>query len=463
MRHDYKFMTEQTVSPRTGYRPGKSHIILVSAIAAGMLLGFSLIPTLAGANKSEDQIPVSVENSIKTAKVTESLSLPVEPQVNSLLLPLAEEEVANSLDWTEVKIKSGDSMAKIFSRLKISPQTLHTLTKLGKETRKLSKIKPGHILKFQIDENNQLHQLVYPYHITESLRITRVGTGYHAEILTKAIEKRVAHASGQIQSSLFLAGQAAGLSDRMTMEFANIFGWDVDFALDIRKGDYFTVIYEEDFLNGKKIKDGEILAAEFHNNGKTYQAIRYKDQHGHVEYYSPEGKSMRKAFLRSPVNFSRISSRFNLGRKHPILNKIRAHKGVDYAARAGTPIKATGDGKIVFKGRKGGYGKTIIIKHGSAYSTLYAHMRNYNKKSRVGSRVKQGQIIGYIGSTGLATGPHLHYEFRLNGRHRNPLTVRLPTAAPLPKEFRKDFKQKAEDLLAQLNLVKYNSVALLRE
>jgi len=465
MRHDYKFITEQTDSPRTGYRPGKSHIILVSAIAAGMLLGFSLIPTLAGANKTEDQVPVavSINKPLQTAKVSESLALPEAPHINSLSLPLANEEDLNQLDWTEVKIKSGDSMARIFSRLKISPQTLHTLTKLGKETRKLSKITPGHVLKFQLDDDNQLQQLVYPYSITESLKITKVGTSYHAEILTKAIEKRIAHASAEITHSLFLAGQAAGFSDRMTMEFANIFGWDVDFALDIRKGDYFTVIYEEDYLDGKKIKDGEILAAEFHNNGKTYQAIRYEDSKGNIEYYSPDGKSMRKAFLRSPVNFSRISSRFNLGRKHPILNKIRAHKGVDYAARAGTPIKATGDGKIIFKGRKGGYGKTIIIKHGSAYSTLYAHMRNYNKKSRVGSRVKQGQVIGYIGSSGLATGPHLHYEFRLNGNHRNPLTVRLPTASPLPRKYREDFKQKADDLLAQLNLVKNNSVALLSE
>jgi murein DD-endopeptidase MepM/ murein hydrolase activator NlpD len=172
--------------------------------------------------------------------------------------------------------------------------------------------------------------------------------------------------------------------------------------------------------------------------------------------------SMRKAFLRSPVEFSRISSRFSLGRKHPILNKIRAHKGVDYAARRGTPIKATGDGKIVFKGNKGGYGKTIIIKHGSAYSTLYAHMRSYNKRSRIGSRVKQGQVIGYIGSSGLATGPHLHFEFRVNGVHRNPLTVRLPKASPLPSKYRDDFNNKAENLLAQLNLIKTNTLASLQ-
>ncbi len=244
------------------------------------------------------------------------------------------------------------------------------------------------------------------------------------------------------------------------MELAAIFGWDVDFALDIRAGDSFTVVYEELYLNGEKLRDGDILAAEFNNRGKRYRAIRYQDPRGRTEYYSPDGKNMRKAFLRTPVAFTRISSRFSLGRKHPILHHIRAHKGVDYAAPRGTPIKATGDGKIVFRGRKGGYGNTIIIQHGGRYSTLYAHMSRFARSLRTGRRVRQGQVIGYVGSTGLATGPHLHYEFRINGAHHNPLTVRLPDASPLPRKYRRNFKASTAPYLAQLDLLKRNMLAM---
>ena len=214
------------------------------------------------------------------------------------------------------------------------------------------------------------------------------------------------------------------------MELANIFGWDIDFALDIRAGDHFTVIYEERFLNGEKIGNGPILAAEFVNQGRSYKAIRYSDAGNRSDYYSPTGLSMRKAFLRTPVDFRRISSRFGK-RKHPILNRMRMHTGVDYAASRGTPIRAAGDGKVIHKGRKGGYGRTVIIQHGGRYSTLYAHMNSYRRGVYTGKRVKQGQIIGYVGSSGRATGPHLHYEFRVNGVHRNPLTVKLPSAKPI--------------------------------
>jgi murein DD-endopeptidase MepM/ murein hydrolase activator NlpD len=214
------------------------------------------------------------------------------------------------------------------------------------------------------------------------------------------------------------------------------------------------VLYEEQYLDGENIGGGNILAAEFVNHGNRYQAIRYTDAGGKTDYYSLDGKSMRKTFLRTPVEFSRISSRFSLGRKHPILNRIRAHKGVDYAASRGTPIKATGNGKIVHRGKKGGYGNTIAIQHGSKYSTLYAHMSKYRTALKTGSKVKQGQTIGYIGSSGLATGPHLHYEFRVNGTHRDPLKVKLPGADPLNKKYMDDFHAKAENLMAQIDLIR---------
>jgi murein DD-endopeptidase MepM/ murein hydrolase activator NlpD len=243
------------------------------------------------------------------------------------------------------------------------------------------------------------------------------------------------------------------------MELAGIFGWDVDFALDIRSGDRFTLVYEELFLDGKKQRDGNIIAAEFNNRGKTYRALRYTNDEGVSDYFSPDGKSMRKAFIRTPVDFTRISSRFGK-RRHPTLNKMKNHHGVDYAAPRGTPIKAAGDGKLTFVGRKGGYGKTVKIQHGGKYSTLYAHMSRIKPGMRRGKKVRQGQTIGYVGSTGRSTGPHLHYEFRVNGVHRNPLRVRLPDAAPIHAKYKTDFLDKSRSLVARLDELTQTTIAL---
>jgi murein DD-endopeptidase MepM/ murein hydrolase activator NlpD len=237
----------------------------------------------------------------------------------------------------------------------------------------------------------------------------------------------------------------------MTMELASIFGWDIDFALDIRKGDEFVVLYDELYLDGEKVGEGHILAATFINQGKTYQAVRYTDGSGVTDYYSPDGKVMHKTFLRTPVEYTRISSGFSLGRLHPILNRIRAHKGVDYAAPTGTPVKVTANGKIIFEGRKGGYGNTVIVQHGNHYSTLYGHLSRFSSGLSSGSSVRQGQVIGYVGMTGLATGPHLHYEFRIDGVHHDPLTVKLPGSEPLDKAYLADFREKAASLTSKLD------------
>jgi murein DD-endopeptidase MepM/ murein hydrolase activator NlpD len=234
------------------------------------------------------------------------------------------------------------------------------------------------------------------------------------------------------------------------MQLVAIYGWDIDFALDIRKGDKFKLIYEEKFKDDIKVSEGPILAAEFVNNKTSFKAVRYSLPEGNSDYFSETGASMRKAFIRTPLNFTRISSTFSLNRKHPVLNTIRAHKGVDYAAPSGTPVKAAGDGTITSIGRNGGYGRVIEIRHGGTYSTLYAHLSNYAKGLKKGSRVKQGQTVGYVGMSGLATGPHLHYEFRVNGVHRNPLTVQLPKADSIPDDLLVDFKDKSAPLLAQL-------------
>jgi murein DD-endopeptidase MepM/ murein hydrolase activator NlpD len=356
--------------------------------------------------------------------------------------------------WHEITVKSGDSLAAIFSRVGISAGELHKLLAQGGATHNLKKIYPGQTLRLMSNADQQLVRLSYKIDELSTLDISRKGDEFEIGTTYRTPERRVKNASGSIDNSLFVSAQTAGLSDSMTMELAGIFGWDIDFALDIRKGDQFTVLYEELYLDGERVGNGDILAAEFINQGTRYQAVRYTDDSGKTDYYSLDGKSMRKAFLRTPVEFSRISSGFSLGRKHPILNRIRAHKGVDYAASTGTPIKATSSGKIIFRGIKGGYGNTIIIQHGAKYSTLYAHMSKFRSSLTAGSRVQQGQVIGYVGSSGLATGPHLHYEFRVDGVHRDPLKVKLPGAEPLDSKYLADFSRKAESLLAKLDLVR---------
>ena len=245
------------------------------------------------------------------------------------------------------------------------------------------------------------------------------------------------------------------MSNSIVMEMVRVFGWDVDFVKDIRSGDHFHVIYESHTMNDKWLSDGNILAAEFTTQGQTYRAIRFEDEHGEANFYNPEGQSMLGTFLRSPVEFSRISSRFGK-RKHPILKTWRAHNGVDYAAKRGTPIRTTASGKIVHVGKKGGYGRTVVITHAGRFSTLYAHMNGYAKGLKVGDRVKQGETIGYVGSSGLATGPHLHYEFRVDGVHRNSLTYKTPKASSISAESKVKFETIAAPMLAQLDSIDQN-------
>lgn len=273
-----------------------------------------------------------------------------------------------------------------------------------------------------------------------------------------ATNHKTASAHVTIETSLFLDGLDAGLSKELIMQLTDIFAWDIDFATNLRNGDYFTVVYEKKVVNGKETDTDEIIAAQFTNQGSTYTAVRYLDETGSTNYYTPDGQSMQKAFLSTPVDFARISSHFDLKRKHPILNKIRAHKGVDYAARTGTPVKTTGDGEVIFSGRKGGYGQVVIIKHGDHYESLYAHLSKFKKGLQVGSHVKQGDVIGYIGQTGLATGPHLHYEFHVDGVYRNPETVKLPNSLPISENLLADFKSQTQPFLAQLNQIKAKSL-----
>ncbi len=428
------------------------HWLLVLGGTAILGIAIGVLPDDAEATRAPETSVLAPTNEGKTS----AMELPVRTATPAQSPPAPAEPPG---EWRTATVKSGDSLSLLFARNDLSPQELYKVTQNEVAAKRLKRLYPGDEIKLRIDAD-RLTELSYEFDLGRSLHMLRDEDGFQAEIIQRPLEHRTAQATGVINDSLFLSAQAAGLSDKLTMELAGIFGWDIDFALDIRKGDKFAVIYEEVFLDGEKVRDGDIIAATFVNRDTPFQAIRYTDVSGHTDYYSPDGRRMRKAFLRTPVEFSRISSGFSLGRKHPILNTIRAHKGVDYAAPRGTPVKATGDGKIIHRGRKGGYGSTVIIQHGSSYSTLYAHLSNYARGFRTGARVKQGQIIGYVGSSGLATGPHLHYEFRINGVHRNPLTVKLPDVQPLPRQYMAGFQSHATPLLASLDLLGQTNVAL---
>lgn len=374
--------------------------------------------------------------------------------------PLAfPQDNATSGAWHEVTIKKGDTLSSIFSRLDIYRE-LQALMDLGSETEMLGSIYPGENLHIRISDQG-MEELIFDPDDATRLNVVRTSDGnLEAELHKMPREIRQAAVSGMIEDSLYLAGAKAGLPDQLIMKMAELFGWDVDFALDIRKGDAFTVIYEGYYRNGEKVGGGDIIAAEFTNQGQIVRVMRYTDSRGHTGYYRPDGRSVRRPFLRTPVEIARISSPFNLQRRHPILNTIRAHRGVDYAAPTGTPIRATGDGVVVERGTLGGYGLTIVLRHGNRYTTLYGHMSDYAGGTSVGQYIRQGQIIGYIGSTGLATGPHLHYEFRVDGMHQNPLTVALPAAQPLPEAEMAAYLSATKPLTAELDAQVRNRVAM---
>ncbi len=405
------------------------------------------------------QTPHDTEKQAAGTRVQMTLALPV--PVHEIDAPAPAVDVEDALqaeaaEWDEVEVRRGDTLSSIFSRLEVHSQ-LNPILSLGDDVAMLRSIHPGEKIR-ALKDDGQLKELVYEPNRTLRLHVTRGEGGYEAHVVEREMEIRVTQGMGKIRSSLFQAGLDAGMSDNLIMSMANIFGWDIDFALDLREGDHFTVIYQQLYQDGEYVRDGAILAAEFINRGSSFQALRYTTPEGDTDYYSPDGRSMRKAFLRTPVEFARISSRFGT-RRHPILHTMRQHRGVDYAAPTGTPIRASGDGRIVHRGTRGGYGKTIIIQHGQQYRTLYAHMNGYARNTGVGNRVRQGQVIGYIGMTGMATGPHLHYEFLVNGVHRDPLTVKLPDADPLPEKYLADFKAKTAPLLSQMDIYRRLTLA----
>ena len=381
---------------------------------------------------------------------------PFEPLVYKNL-SISEETTDTALNIVEI-VKRGDSLARIFKRHGISRHDLANLLASNKKSKQLRYLKPMQKITLKV-KNERLIRLQIKLTSLTSLVFNLTESGDYTflqETLTPQIKLTAVRTT--INRSLYLDGKAIGLSDKTLMQLTSIFAWDIDFSQDMRAGDTFSLIYEVLFHEGEILGEGRILAAEFTNRGQTIRAILNIDDLGHESYFSGNGNAMHKAFLRNPVHFSRISSKFNLNRKHPILNKIRAHKGVDYAAPTGTEIKSTADGKISFLGTKGGYGNTIEIEHGGKYSTLYAHLSKFSRRLKIGTLVKQGEVIGEVGQSGLATGPHLHYEFRINGLHINPLTVKLPQAQPIESRYLRQFKHQSTLLGNMLTSMSKSSV-----
>jgi murein DD-endopeptidase MepM/ murein hydrolase activator NlpD len=357
---------------------------------------------------------------------------------------------AGSVERVET-IRRGDSLARVFQRVAASPRDLAAILDSGALATGLKRIYPGQTLTFTEDPDGRLQRLSYSPSPLEEMLFERGAGGFQAKKITRQPEVTTNYGHATIKHSVFAAGQRIGLDDELTQRLAQIFQWDVDFVLDIRSGDEFSLLFEDLYLDGKLIDHGKILAADFTNQGTRYEAIYYEDRNGHGDYYASNGTSIRKAFIRAPVEFTRISSNYNPRRFHPIQKRIMPHRGIDYAAPYGTPVLASGDGRVVTASRTAPNGNYIVLQHGEQFQTKYLHLSKFGRGIRAGARVRQGQVIGYVGATGWATAPHLHYEFLVNGIHKNPRTVPLPKARPVPSGERARFAAVAQRLIATLD------------
>ena len=389
------------------------------------------------------------------APATDPRPVELKTVIENLILPQA--AILNEGDsayWREARIQRGDTIASLLNRLQVEDAAAVNFIRSAKNAKTLYQLVPGRSVRAQTSEDGELIALRYIASDSTLLSVDRDGAGFKAAEQAAPLDTRVAMKSGEIRSSLFGATDAAGVPDAIATQMAEAFSSDIDFHLDIRKGDRFTVLYETHFSQGESVKTGRMLAAEYVNQGKIFRAIYFKDREGREGYYTPDGKNLRKAYLRSPLEFSRITSGFSSARLHPVLQTWRAHKGVDYGAPTGTPIRATADATVAVAAKQNGYGNVIILQHGGNISTVYGHLSAFAKGLRPGARVRQGDVIGYVGATGMATGPHLHYEFRVAGVQRNPLTVPMPQAFPIATQYKNDFLASTHPLTAKLEMLR---------
>lgn len=443
-------------------------VMILTAVAVSTFFSLHFSPVAASMVQSSLNFaagspkPLLAPGTEKTETGAEKPSL---LQQNDRPEPQASIRPSNQYPWRTFRIKHGQDLSRVGELAGVPADEIEAV-RSGKFGTYLRNLYPGDRIRLQVTDDGHLAALEYDIHESRRLRVVSRGVDnsgnpvFQSMLIDRPLEVRTAYASGVIHHSLFQSGKRAGLSTALIVELASVFDWDIDFARDIENGDSFAIVYEQRFRGGERVADGQILAAKFVNDGKIYRAIRYTTPDGKSEFYTPEGSSLRKPFLRNPVESAIISSKFDLHRKHPILHKIRAHKGVDYAADIGTPINATGDGRIIFLGKKNGYGNTIVIQHDKHRSTLYAHMQKFARYMRVGRKVRQGQIIGYVGQTGLATGPHLHYEFRVDGVHIDPLKLQY-AYTQVPDELRDDFLATTQTLLTQLDSSSQTSILAL--
>jgi murein DD-endopeptidase MepM/ murein hydrolase activator NlpD len=428
------------------------HMALAGAVLAVLIVAGATIPTWALAIRDFDHAP----------HTTLAIPLPALSPEDSALSAVI--DTANSgppVDdpaWQVVTVKSGQTLGDIFQQQNFSATDLARLLDAPGNSSCLRNIRPGDEFAFLRNADGGLRAIRFDRDERTRVVASFASGGIRQTELARHVERRTHVAHGVINSSLFGAGEEAGMSDAMILQLANAFGYDIDFAQDLRQGDSFTVIYDDVYREGERLRDGDILAATFVNKGKRYSAFRFTNSVGETSYYSAEGRPLKKTFLRTPLDFSRITSYFSVARRHPILGTMRAHQGVDYAAPQGTPIRAAGDGKIAFRGWQPGYGNVVIVQHNAHMTTLYGHMSRLGNVF-VGQHVGQGATIGYVGMTGLATGPHLHYEFRVDGQHRNPLTVTTLPPEPLPGVELARFRTQTQPIMARLNKLEATQLA----
>ena len=428
----------------------RKHWVLAGIACAAVVVVGASVPTGASATHQAGTDVTTLDLPVPT------LDFPAPPNLEDSVLSAASSETA--MPWTVVVVRAGQTVGDIFHQQGVGAGVLQQLLDANANSAALRNIHPGDEFAFQHGDDGSVRGVRFDRDEHTRVTVTFDGGNLRQQVLDRQIERRTHVAHGVVERSLFDAGAQAGMSDAMVLKLANAFGYDIDFAQDLRQGDSFTVIYDEVYREGERLHDGEIVAATFVNRGRRFSAFRYTDVAGNTMYYSDDGRPLRKAFLRTPVEFTRISSLFTAGRMHPILGTMRAHRGVDYAAASGTPIHAAGDGKITFRGWQNGYGNVVILQHGGHYSTLYGHMSRF-AGIRDGQHVSQGQTIGYVGMTGMATGPHLHYEFRIDGTHRDPLSVTLPKAEPLPQIELARFQSQTQPVLAKLKTLEATQLA----
>ncbi|MER0214645.1 MAG: M23 family peptidase [Nitrosomonas sp.] len=387
----------------------------------------------------------------------------VEEVVLDISIPEAIAETqANQTFWRQENIRRGDTIAAILNRLDVSNQDSTDFLQAARGSRAMRQLKPGQTVYAQTTADGELLTLRYFFGNEELFLMEKTDDAFKMTEQPVELDTRVHMKSGEINSSLFAATDNAGIPNNIAMQLTEIFASEIDFYRDLRQGDRFTVVYET-FANdnGKRAKTGRVLAAEFVNKGKSHQAIYFKASNGADGYYTPAGESLRKAFLLSPLTFSRVSSGFTNARFHPILKEWRAHKGIDYAAPTGTPVKATASGIVAFSGSQKGYGNLVVLKHNGKYETAYGHLSRFASGMSKGKRISQGDVIGYVGSTGMATGPHLHYELRIDGVQRDPTNVVLPSAPPIAKRDLNTFQKETHALVARLNIMRNIHLAVL--